>query len=430
MNHQTSAAAARILAELQGYLDETLLPFWMDRAPDRQDGGFLTHFDAQGRATGVTEKTLLMQVRMVYSLSRAHRAGLGGGTCVDLARSGVDFLVEHYLDPVHGGWFWSADRHGSPTDTRKIGYGQCLAMYAFGEYFQASGDPRGRELMLETYTTVRERMADATHGGYLEIMQRDWSLAEGPRSGGDRKSFDVHMHMMEALTKVVEISSDPHHRDALTQVIELLTGPMLDPTTGLPRQQFTHAFQALPAIEFDVAWGRNEGRMREPTPLDITSYGHNVEFAWLVLEAASALGVPHRQYADLVERFCDHCVECGIDPQLGGVYIEGPMLGNGSDAPLIAGHKQFWQQAEVLVGMLAAFELLGHDRYWQGFVAVHDFVFAHFVHHPGGGEWFALLERDGTPLWDYLGDHYKISYHTVRAMIEVAERLQRLIAVP
>ena len=90
------------------------------------------------------------------------------------------------------------------------------------------------------------------------------------------------------------------------------------------------------------------------------------------------------------------------------------------------GHKQFWQQAEVLVGMLAAFELLGHARYWHGFTRVHGFVFENFVHHAGGGEWFALLERDGTPLWDYLADHYKISYHTVRAMIEVVERLQRL----
>ena len=35
-----------------------------------------------------------------------------------------------------------------------------------------------------------------------------------------------------------------------------------------------------------------------------------------------------------------------------------------------------------------------------------------------------LLARDGTPLRDYLGDHYKISYHTVRAMIELVRRLE------
>ena len=55
---------------------------------------------------------------------------------------------------------------------------------------------------------------------------------------------------------------------------------------------------------------------------------------------------------------------------------------------------------------------------------VHAFVFDKFVHRAGGGEWFALLARDGTPLWDYLGDHYKFSYHTVRAMIELVRRLE------
>ena len=43
-----------------------------------------------------------------------------------------------------------ADRDGRPTFTGKIAYGQCVAMYAFGEYYRATGDTRGREAMLRT----------------------------------------------------------------------------------------------------------------------------------------------------------------------------------------------------------------------------------------------------------------------------------------
>ena len=41
------------------------------------------------------------------------------------------------------------------------------------------------------------------------------------------------------------------------------------------------------------------------------------------------------------------------------------------------------------------------------FLNVYDFVMRKFVNLPAGGEWFALLDRDGTPLWDYLGHAWR-----------------------
>ncbi len=53
-------------------------------------------------------------------------------------------------------------------------------------------------------------------------------------------------------------------------------------------------------------------------------------------------------------------------------------------------------------------------------------MFAKGINWAGGGEWYALLDREGEPLWDYQGHAWKICYHTVRAMVEVVERLTRL----
>ena len=408
-----------LLAQTREYLTEVLLPFWIERSPDSTHGGFLTHFDRDGKPTGATEKTFLMQIRMLYSMSAAHRSGYGDGRCAELARMGADFLLEHYEDHEHGGWFWSADRSGTPTDRRKIGYGQCFAMYAFGEYYFATADARGRAAMQRTYDLVMQHMADSARGGYFEIMGEDWQPAGPGRAGGDRKSFDVHMHMMEALTTVCDITGEADHRRKLREVMELLTGPMLDPQHGTGIQQFSLDLKPLPAIHFDVAWGRDEDIDSTATPVEVTSFGHNVEFAWLLLRAADALGLPHDDYRSIVTRLFEHCIDHGIDREHGGVYIEGT-----TDGRVTSDKKQFWQHAEVLVGMLAAFELTGDQRYWNTFVDVYAFVFHKFVHRPGGGEWFNLLARDGTPLWNYLADHYKISYHTVRAMIEVVRRLE------
>jgi len=212
------------------------------------------------------------------------------------------------------------------------------------------------------------------------------------------------------------------NRRRLLEVIDLILTRMLQPA-GTGYMQFSLDFEPLPAILFEVEWGSDE----EPEdgvarPLSYTSYGHNVEFAWLLLHAADVLGRAREEYAGVVERICRQCCELGIDWDCGGVYIEGP-----TDAAPTVLHKQFWQHAEVLIGMLDAWELFGDERYWEAFCNVHRFVFDKFINRAGGGEWYALLDRDGSVLWDYLGHAWKISYHTVRSMIQVCARLHNLL---
>ena len=134
---------------------------------------------------------------------------------------------------------------------------------------------------------------------------------------------------------------------------------------------------------------RQKGQRRSTRP----SPGHNVEFAWLLLHAADILGIPRAQYADVLRRKCDHCVEFGIDHEYGGVYADVPMT-----RPTTQTEKQFWQQAEVLIGMLDAYALLGDEKYWQAFRNVYDFVFSKMVVMEAGGEWYERVDRAGTPL--------------------------------
>ena len=411
-----------VLERTRTYLTDTLLPFWLERSPDPPLGGFLSYFDRNGRPTGETTKTFLMQIRMLYTLSSAHRAGYGGGRCGVLARQGARFIADHYWDAEHDGWFWIADRAGNPTFKGKIGYGQCFGLYAFSEYALATGDPLGRDAADRTYSAICRHMADTRHGGFFELMRPDWQPERPGVYGGDRKSLDVHMHMMEALTAHYELTRHPTHRRRLLEVIDLITARMLNPEFGTGYIQFTLDFQPLPAILFAVEWGRDakpvDGAAR---PLINTSPGHNVEFAWLLLHAADVLGLPRATYAAVVRPLFDQCVAYGLDHELGGVYAEGP-----ANAPTTLDEKQFWQQAEVLVGMLDAYALFGDERYWQAFRNVYDFVFSKFVNMAGGGEWYERLSRQGEPIDAALGHGWKICYHTVRSMVQTVRRLEAL----
>jgi mannose/cellobiose epimerase-like protein (N-acyl-D-glucosamine 2-epimerase family) len=416
--------ASEILSKAQSYLRKSLLPFWMERSPDRAHGGFLTFFDRNGKPTGETEKTFLSQIRMLYTLSSAQRAGYGGGKCEELADFGARFILDHYWDPEHGGWYWIADREGNPTNRSKVGYGQCFGIYAFSEYFLATGNAEGKKAAHATYQAVCEHMVDTRHGGFLELLQRDWQPERPGKFGGDRKSLDVHMHMMEALTTYYEMTRHPTHRRRLLETMDLLLSRMLRPGSGTGYSQFDFDFRPLPAIIFATTWGRDakpEGG--DVHPLDFTSYGHNVELAWLLLHASDILGLDRATYAPVLRNMCDHCIRFGLDHEFGGIYCEGP-----DQSPTTRTQKQFWQQGEALVGMLDAYLLFGEEPYWAAFRKIWDFLFSHFVNLEAGGEWYERVDREGNVVDGALGHGWKINYHSVRSMIQVIRRLEQVAA--
>ena len=361
---------------------------------------------------------------MLYTMASAHRAGYGDGRCLKLAKNGAEFITKHYWDKEFEGWNWIADRSGKITCFDKVGYGHCFSVYAFSEYFLASNDDLGKDTALRSFDLICRKMTDFQHGGFIELFQRDWTPLPGGTAGGDRKSFDVHMHMMEAFTTLYEMSNSNYHRRHLIEVINLILEKILHPKYGLGIAQFAYNFNPLAAINFDTTWGRDadpeEGNMTKP--LDQTSPGHNVEFAWLLLHAADVLDIPRKQYGKVLQQMCDHCIDFGLDDKYGGVYADVPM-----NKTTNLTEKQFWQNAEALVAFLDACLLFDDEKYWQAFLNIHDFIFEKFIVMQAGGEWYERVDRKGNPIDDNLGHAWKISYHTVRSMIQTVKRLKLLL---
>ncbi len=409
------------LIEVQNHLRDELLPFWASHGGDDEFGGFLTYFDGGGRATGEEVKTLICQTRMIYTFSSIHRAGLDQGGFLDRAQRGVEFLIEHFWDADHGGWYWSVSREGRPLNESKLAYGQSFALYALSEYGMASGDFRGMERAVETFEIFQTFAADNRHGGYYEFFERDWRKKGPGVHGGDRKSFDVHLHLMEAYTNLFEATGLPLYRDKALEMVDLIFDRVIHRDFGTGVAQFSPDWTPQRAILFEDVWGADrdvEGD--EGRPINNTSYGHNVEFAWLLTHTLNVLGVNVEGYADRIRKLYDHCLAFGIDRERGGVYCEGP-----HDAPARERNKEFWQQAECLVGMLDAYILFGDAKYLEGYEKVHRFIMDTGINHEVG-EWYPLFDAENTLISDYMGDGYKINYHTIRSMIQTEARLLKI----
>ena len=314
------------------------------------------------------------------------------------------------------------DRAGNVKVDKKILYGHSFAIYGLSEYTLATGDSRGIEYAEKTFDLIQKNCTDTYFGGYFEMFDRNWTLAGPGSQGGDRKTLDVHMHLMEAFTTLFECSKKEVHRRKLLEDIEILLNRMMHPEykTGIP--QFTADWQIAPQIKFDVIWGwdrySEEGEKNNPT--DNTCYGHNAEFGWLFIHALKILGASTDDYLDLFTKIFDHTINNGIDKKHGGVFVEGPHSGGVYDM-----EKEFWQQAEVLIGTLDAYLLFGKEKYWDAYKNVHRFVFDKVI-NKNIGEWYPLLSREGEPIWIHMGHSWKVNYHTVRAMIQSIKRLRKI----
>ena len=410
--------------EAENHLLNELLPFWTARMIDRENGGYLTHFDKDGNDSGEDEKSLIAQTRCLYTCASAHRAGYGNGRFAEMAKHGAGFLINKMWDKEHGGFYWMTDRKGNVKTDQKIIYGHSFAIYSLSEYTLATGDPVGVAYARKVFDLLQKYCADTMYGGYWEMFHRDWTLCGPGSAGGDRKTLDVHMHLMEAFTTLYECSGEEVHRRKLLEDIDLLINRIIHPVykTGIP--QFFKDWTVAPQIKFDIIWGwdrfSEEGQKGNAT--DNTCYGHNAEFAWLLLHALHILKTDRESYASLFKIIYDHTINNGIDYEYGGVYVEGPHSGGVYDK-----EKEFWQQAEVLIGLLDAVILFRDEKYWEAYKNVHRFVYDKFV-NKGVGEWFPLLSRKGEPIWTHMSHSWKINYHTVRSVIQSIKRLDILLS--
>jgi mannobiose 2-epimerase len=227
------------------------------------------------------------------------------------------------------------------------------------------------------------------------------------------------MHLLESFTVLYSLTGNDGHRRKLLEVTALILERMIDPVSGCGRNQFDLAFNPRPAIAIRRTWNAERQGEAPATLTDTTSYGHNLELAWLLRRGLETAGSDLTSARPAIRRLNEHALAHGIDWEHGGVFRDGTATGG----PLVR-EKEFWQNAEALVGLLDGYELFGDVRLREAFINVWDFARDHFI--APCGEWRVLLDQVGQPLDPGVGNDWKVCYHTGRALLECTERLERL----
>lgn len=390
-------------ADFQTQLARKILPYWYDTAIDRQNGGYLLSDDAAKKAPPATEKQLVTQSRMIWGFSHAQLKGFSdtNRNYLKAAEQGYRFLLDHFLDSEQGGYYWTTDVQGKPLDQRKIVYGESFVIYGLVEYYRASGDKGALQHALELYQVLQKHARDAKYGGWIEHFQRDWTPILDPNADvivelAGCKSANTHLHLLESLTDLYTATHDPDVKKSLSEAVKI------NCTWFYPKDPGKSAFHRKP--DWTLMTGpRSSG----------VSYGHNVEFAWLVIRAEEALGLkPSWEHFD---GHLDHALKYGYDRTRGGLYSRGF-----DDQPATDTDKVWWVQAEMLAALTDALHHKPNPAYSEALDKLLQFIVTYQA-DPKDGIWLDTVAADGKPKVTAKAHNWKANYHDVRAMVKFVE---------
>jgi mannobiose 2-epimerase len=394
--------AADYIRRIEGDLRGNILPFWISRVVDGDGHAFFGSLTNDLVVDRDAERGSLLTSRILWTYAAAY-SKYRDPAYLAMADHASDDLMLHFHDAKFGGFWWSVSADGTVLRDRKQVYGQAFALYALAEYHAATGRREPLDLAIAAYRLI-ERHAKSPQGGYLEAFGRAWEPIEDMRLSAvdlnEPKSQNTHLHIMEAYTRLLLVWPDPGLREALTGLVEIMLGRIVNPETG-------HL-----GLFFAEDWSPRYDRI---------SYGHDIEAAWLLTWAADVLKDPGltARILPLAVRIAEVTLAEGVDAD-GGVYNQGSPEG------LTDTNKEWWPQAEAVVGFLNAYQLSGQERFASAALRAWDFIEARLIDRRKG-EWFRGVTRDGIVLDNDLKvSFWKCPYHNGRTGLEAVRRLSEL----
>lgn len=408
-----AATYRRVAQEADDNLRRQDVNQWFPRALDRERGGYHQNFAEDWSFIAKADRAAVYQARLTWLSAQAvSRYPAEARVWTERSNHGLAYLADHIWDAEHGGFHWgleAAEPYRPERDGEKHLYGHAFCTYAAAANYERTRNPRALDLAKRAFAWMEAHAHDAAHGGYVEAVDRLNKPLPATSGATDalgtpvgQKSMNTHIHILEALTGLYEVWRDKTLRARLEEVFLIVRDKVATPPGHL------HLY-------FQADW--------TPAPRAI-SFGHDVETAFLLVEASTVLGRPNDARTwEVARMLVDTPLANGWDGDHGGFYDESDLTGK-----LTRTDKIWWVQAEGLNALLLMHDRFGREtpRYWDAFTRQWRFIQQYQVDHRHGG-WYSRVGPSGTIQPGLVkSNRWTEGYHQGRALIRVSDRLRKL----
>ncbi len=381
-------------------LEDNILRFWLDKMVDTERGGFYGKMDAEGVVDRDAPKGAILTGRILWTMAAAYRI-TQNPEYLTAATHAKRFLIDKLYDEEYGGVYWSVTAEGAPLDTKKQFYALGFAIYGLSEYVRVTGDEEALHYAIKLYDSIEEHSHDRRYGGYIEATSRDWQPIEDMRLStkdrNDRKSMNTHLHIIEPYANLLRVWRSDKLVESVCGLLDIFEKHIVDPASGHLR------------LFFDDEW-------RSQT--EMMSYGHGIEAAWLIIEAATVVGdatlIEH--FGELARRIATAAAE-GLQSDGSMAYEYDPESQHHDN------DRHWWVQAETVVGYFYMWHLYGDEEALERAVRAWEYIDNKIIDHTNG-EWWWSRRADGTiNMQEDKAGFWKCPYHNSRMCIELLQTM-------
>lgn len=385
--------------EVRQCLTGNILPYWIDKVEDHENGGFYGRIDGHDIVHSKAEKGAILNARILWAFSAAYRV-LKKAEYLEAATRAKDYILQHFIDYEFGGVYWSLDYKGNPLDVKKQTYAIGFTIYGLSEYARATGDKESLDAAIKLYHDIENHALDSKNKGYIEALTRDWQpIADMRLSDKDEngsRTMNTHLHIIEPYTNLYRVWKSQELKESIINLLQIFTKILLN--------QETHHLDLF----FDDEW---HGKR------NIESYGHDIEASWLLHETALVLGDTQilKEIEPIVKEIALAADE-GLQPDGSMIYEHW------KDTGKFDTQRQWWVMCECIIGHINLYQHFGNkeslgiaERCW-------NFTKEKLIDKVNG-EWH--WSSDASGLINYNDDKagfWKCPYHNSRMCLELIER--------
>lgn len=410
-----------ILSEMEQVL-ETLFEKWYPLSLDTLHGGFFSDINYKWEIQGSQNKMIVTQARHVWTVSNTALSKPGYNKYKYAADHGVKFLKEIIWDDEYGGFYDMVSRNGEVLKENgeiiKRAYGQAFAIYALAAYYNLTKDTSALNLAIDTFNWLENYSYDPEYRGYFQFIQRNGTPFKNGYNDIPPKDQNSTIHLLEAFSELYKVWKDDLLKERLNSLLDLLKNKIVTQTG------YMHLFFSADWTPFKYN-NINEGQNNNNFEFDHVSFGHDIETAYLILEATESLGLDaDTAILRITKKMVDHSITNGWDEINGGLFDRGYYLENDS-VMIIRDTKEWWAQVETLNSLLIFHKLFPSDsiNYYRKFCEQWEYCKKHLIDYNNGGWYLFGLDHPSASAKSPKGSIWKGGYHTSRSLINCIRNL-------